>query len=467
MSPSPQPAADVAVVILAAGLGTRMKSATAKVLHPLVGRPMIVHVLKAAAGLSATKTVLVLGHQADRVADAVKEFETESVIQEQQLGTGHAVLQAEKALKKFKGDVVILSGDVPLIRAETIARLVQHHRKSGDVLTMMTAMVDDPTGYGRVIKDAKGSLLRVVEHKDATTQERGVREINTGIYCIGASFLFSHLKTLGNSNAQGEYYLPDLIATAVEKGLGAGTVSADDVEEVMGINNRVELAQAEKVLRRRINELWMREGVTFVAPEMTFVDDGVRIGRDVILSPGCLLQGATVIGGGCTVGPYSRIIDTRIGSAVEVLDGCVIEESQIEDGCHVGPFAHLRPGTVLRRNARIGNFVEVKKAEMGEGSKANHLSYIGDATVGKKVNIGAGTITCNYDGVHKHRTIIEDEVFVGSDTQLVAPVTVGRGAVVAAGTTVTRDVPAGSLAVSRMRQENKDGWAAKRRKKNG
>ncbi|MDH4101183.1 MAG: bifunctional UDP-N-acetylglucosamine diphosphorylase/glucosamine-1-phosphate N-acetyltransferase GlmU [Nitrospirota bacterium] len=457
--------AEVAVVILAAGLGTRMKSSMAKVLHPIVGKPLIAHVLKAAAGLNAQKTVLVLGHQADRVAEAVKEFGAEVAIQAQQLGTGHAVMQAEKALEGFTGDVVILSGDVPLIRKKTIVHLVAHHEKTGNALTMMTAMLDDATGYGRVVKDAAGRLLRVVEHKDATEEERAIREINTGIYCFKASFLFSHLKTLGNTNAQGEYYLPDLIAMAVEKGLGADTVAADEVEEVMGINNRVELAEAERLMRRRINEYWMREGVTFVAPEVTYVEDEVTLGKDVVLSPGCVLQGKTVVGDGSVIGPYSRVIDTRLGNNVEVLDGCVIEESEIEDGCHVGPFAHIRPATILRKNARIGNFVEVKKSEIGEGSKANHLTYIGDAVLGKKVNIGAGTITCNYDGVHKHKTVIEDDVFVGSDTQLVAPVTVGRGALIAAGTTVTKDVPADSLAVSRTRQENKDGWAARKRKK--
>lgn len=466
MSSAPHPA-EVAVIVLAAGLGTRMKSDMAKVLHPIVGRPLIVHVLKAAAGLNARKTVLVLGHQADRVAEAVKEFGAEVAIQARQLGTGHAVMQAEKALEGFAGDVVILSGDVPLIRKKTIAHLVSHHEKSGAALTMMTAMLDDPAGYGRVVNDASGRLLRVVEHKDATDEERAIKEINTGIYCIKASFLFSHLKTLGNSNAQGEYYLPDLISMAVEKGLGADTVAADEVEEVMGINNRLELAEAERLMRRRINEYWMREGVTFVAPDATYVDEGVMLGKDVVLSPGCILQGTTVIGDGSVIGPYSRIIDTRIGAGVEVLDGCVIEESEIEDGCHVGPFAHIRPATILRKNARIGNFVEVKKSEIGEGSKANHLTYIGDAVLGKKVNIGAGTITCNYDGVHKHKTVIEDDVFVGSDTQLVAPVTVGRGALIAAGTTVTRDVPADSLAVSRTRQENKDGWAAKKRRNKG
>lgn len=459
-------AKDIAVIILAAGLGTRMKSDTAKVFHPLLGKPMIVHVLKA-AGVGAKKTILVLGHQADRVKEAARDFPVQVVLQERQLGTGHAVLQAEKALEGFAGDVVILSGDVPLIRDATVHGLIERHRQSKCVLTMMTAVIADPTGYGRVIKNADGSLRRVVEHKDASPEERGVREINTGIYCIAAGFLFSNLKTLKNDNAQGEYYLPDLIAVAVEKGLGAGVAAVGDVDEVMGINNRVELAHAEKLLRARTNEYWMREGVTFMAPDNTYVDDDVTIGRDVLLYPGCMLQGRTVIGDGCTIGPWARIVDSRLGDNVKVLDGSVIEESTVDDGCFVGPLAHLRPAAVLGKGVHVGNFVEIKKSEIGDGSKANHLSYIGDSIVGKRVNVGAGAITCNYDGVKKHQTIIEDDVFVGSDTQLVAPVRVGRGAVVAAGTTVTRDVPAESLAVSRVRQENREGWATKRRGKSG
>lgn len=459
-------AKDIAVIILAAGLGTRMKSDTAKVLHPLLGKPMIVHVLKA-AGVGAKKTILVLGHQADRVKEAARDFPVQVVLQERQLGTGHAVLQAEKALEGFTGDVVILSGDVPLIRDATVHGLIDRHRRGKGVLTMMTAVIADPAGYGRVIKDAAGNLLRVVEHKDASAEEKGVREINTGIYCIDAGFLFSNLKTLKNDNAQGEYYLPDLIAAAVEKGLGAGVAAVGDVDEVMGINNRVELAHAEKLLRARTNEYWMREGVTFMAPDNTYVDDDVILGRDVVLYPGCMIQGRTVIGDGCTIGPWARIVDSRIGDNVKVLDGSVIEESAVDDGCFVGPLAHLRPSAVLGKGVHVGNFVEIKKSEIGDGSKANHLSYIGDSIVGKRVNVGAGTITCNYDGVKKHQTIIEDDVFVGSDTQLVAPVRVGRGAVVAAGTTVTRDVPAESLAVSRVRQENREGWTAKRRAKGG
>jgi bifunctional UDP-N-acetylglucosamine pyrophosphorylase/glucosamine-1-phosphate N-acetyltransferase len=451
------------IVILAAGLGTRMKSGLAKALHLLAGRPLVHHVLDAAGAVGPERTVLVLGHQAERVRQAVEGYRVETVIQAEQLGTGHAVMQAAESIRQASGPVMILCADTPLLSAETLRALLAAHAKARAAVTVVTALRDDPFGYGRIIRGRAG-VMRIVEEKDATAAQKKIGEINAGIYCFEKKFLLAALGNIGNRNAQGEYYLPDTVALARRKKLRVAAVVCGDAEEVAGVNSRYDLSRAEKALQDRINRRWMTQGVTMLDPASTFVGSGVEIGRDTVLYPGVRLEGRTVLGEGCVVYPGSRIIDSTVGSGVTIKDYCVIEESTIEDGAAVGPFAHFRPGVVLGPRAKIGNFVEVKKSVIGEGSKANHLSYIGDATVGKGVNIGAGVITCNYDGFEKHRTVIEDDVFVGSDAQLVAPVRIGKGALVAAGATVTHDVPPDALAISRVPQVVKEGVAARRRR---
>ncbi|MDA8098241.1 MAG: bifunctional UDP-N-acetylglucosamine diphosphorylase/glucosamine-1-phosphate N-acetyltransferase GlmU [Nitrospiraceae bacterium] len=451
------------VIILAAGLGTRMKSSLAKALHPVAGKPMLLHVLDAVGGTDPERTVVVLGHQADRVRQALAGYPVETVLQEQQLGTGHAVRQAAGAIAAATGPVMVLCADTPLLSAATLRSLLDVHGKKKAAITLLTAIVDAPQGYGRIVR-SKGGVTGIVEEKDATAKQKKIAEVNAGIYCFRGDFLLGALGGLSNRNAQNEYYLPDTIALARKKKLRVESVVCSDTDEVMGINSRQDLSRAERFLQDRTNARWMRDGVTLLDPATVFIGPEVTIGRDVVLYSHTRLEGATSLGEGCVVYPGSRITDSSLGSGVTVKDHCVIDQSTISDRVSVGPFAHLRPGTVIAVNARIGNFVEVKKSVIGEGSKANHLSYIGDATVGSGVNIGAGVITCNYDGFTKSRTVIEDDVFIGSDAQLVAPVRIGKGALVAAGATITRDVPPDALAITRVPQENKEGVAGRRRK---
>ncbi len=444
-----------AVIILAAGKGTRMKSEKAKVLHEIGGVPMLSYVLDAAKDTGADKTVVVVGHQADKVRDAFVGKDLLFAEQKEQLGTGHAVMQAEKALKGFKGDVLILSGDVPLITSETIKGLMKVHRDEKATLTILTAEPENPHGYGRIIKDSKGSVKKIVEQKDATEKEKAVREINTGIYCVDSAFLFKALKGIKPQNAQKEYYLTDIVAIAVKGKEAVSTSKVRDFEEVMGINSRIELAEAECAIRLKTIQALMVSGVTLIDPYNTYIAPSVRIGKDTVVYPGVMLEGNTIIGSDCVIGLGSIITDSKIGNGVKIKAYSVIEESNVMESACVGPMAHIRPASVIEKNAHIGNFVEVKKSTIGEGSKANHLTYIGDATIGKGVNIGAGTITCNYDGVKKYQTIIEDNVFVGSDTQFIAPVRIGKGSLIGAGTTVTHDVPEDSLVLSRVKQETR------------
>ena len=450
------------VVILAAGLGTRMRSALPKALHPLGGKPLVRHVLDAVAGIDPARTVLVLGYQAERVQQAVEGYPVDIVLQAEQLGTGHAVRQASDTIAKADGPVLVLCADTPLLSPGTLQALVETHGKKRAAVTVLTTVVDDPEGYGRVIRGKQG-VSRIVEEKDATRAQRKVREVNSGIYCFEKQFLLAALGGISNRNAQGEYYLPDTITLARKKKRTVADMRCTDPDEVMGINSRYDLSVAETVWQARINMRWMQTGVTMLDPFSAFIGAEVVIGRDTVLYPNVRLEGATSLGECCTVHSGSRIADSIVGDEVTIKDCCVIEESRIAGEAAVGPFAHLRPGTVLGRKAKIGNFVEVKKSTIGDGSKANHLAYVGDATVGRDVNIGAGVITCNYDGFRKHPTVIEDGVFVGSDAQLVAPVKIGSGAVVAAGATITRDVPADALALSRVPQENREGVAARRR----
>ncbi len=451
------------VIVLAAGLGTRMKSGMSNALHPLAGQPLIAHVLEAVAGMETERVILVLGHQADLVRKAVEGYDVEVVMQEQQLGTGHAVRQAAAAIEQAKGPVMVLCADTPLLRPATLQMLAGSHAKKRAAVTVMTARVDDPTGYGRIVR-GKSGVQRIVEEKDATPAQRRITEVNTGIYCFEASFLLAALGGITNRNAQNEYYLPDAVALARKQRRRVEAVLCGDAGETMGINSRADLSRAERTLQLRTNMRWMSDGVTMLDPETVFIGPDASVGRDTVLYPCVRIEGTTTVGEGCTVYPGTRIVDSALGDQVTVRDSCLIERSHIADGASIGPFAHLRPESVIGSGAKIGNFVEVKKSFIGEGSKANHLAYVGDATVGRDVNIGAGVITCNYDGFRKHQTVIGDGVFVGSDAQLVAPVRIGSGAVVAAGATITHDVPSDALAISRAPQENREGVAARRRK---
>ena len=452
-----------AALILAAGKGTRMKSGLVKVLHELAGRPMLGWPLAAAREAGAAQIVVVAGHQADQVREC---FSTDTgiriALQEEQLGTGHAVSCSLSQLDGLTGSVLILCGDTPLLTGATLQRLAAEHAGSGAAVTVLTARLERPFGYGRIVRDSEGRVRRIVEQKDASPEEQAIDEVNSGIYCMDLAFLRAHIGRLGSENAQNEYYLTDLVGIAVAEHAGCSAVVADDPDEIMGVNDRVQLAHAAKILRQRINLQLMLSGVTLVDPEQTYIDAGVQVGSDTIIWPGCALRGSTTIGNRCELESNVQVTDCSIGDRVHLKAGSVLSESQVSEDVAIGPMAHLRPGTVLQAHVKIGNFVETKKVVMGVGSKASHLTYLGDAEVGKEVNIGCGTITCNYDGKRKHKTVIGDGVFVGSDVQLVAPVTVGANALIAAGTTVTRDVPPDSLAIARTPQVNKDGWCLKK-----
>lgn len=441
------------IVVMAAGLGTRMKSSQAKVLHRLGGRPLVAHVIRTAAALRPDRIVTIVGHQADEVERAVRQAaeglegigEVRFALQAEQLGTGHAIQQAMPHVSG--GTVIVLSGDVPLVRAETLQRLLEMHRSGGSAATILTIRVDDPTGYGRIVRGEGGDFERIVEQKDATDDERSIRDINTGIYAFETDRLAPALDSLSNDNAQGEYYLTDVFEKLVAGRERIGLVRHDAPAEVLGVNSRVDLADSEAVLRRRTLERLMLEGVTIIDPATTYVDDTVTIGRDTTLLPGVVVSGGTTIGERCTIGPWAHIEDATIGDDVLIRASTVIEQAEIGSRGRIGPFARLRPAARLAEEVHVGNFVEIKKSTVGRGSKANHLSYLGDAEIGEGCNIGAGTITCNYDGKAKHRTTIEDHVYIGSDTMLVAPVRIGRGSKTGAGAVVTSDVPERSLAV--------------------
>ena len=452
-------------MVLAAGKGTRMKSALAKVLHRVAGVPMIEHVLDTAAALNPVSTTIVVGHQAGDVRRALAARPGLSfVVQEPQLGTAHALLTTESALGTATGTLILLSGDVPLLTSSSLSSLVAKHAGSGAAATVLTAQVDAPKGYGRIVRAADGRITRIVEEKDASEAERAIREINAGIYAFELTGLYDAVRTIAAENAQREYYLPDLIAIYSKRGLAVETVALDRPGEIQGINSRVELAEVSRAIREATLLDLMAAGVTIEDPRTTYIDRRVTIGADTIVRPGVSLLGTTRIGAGCEIHAGSRIVDSTIGDRVTVLDHCVMVDSVIRDGGTVGPFAHLRPGSDVGPAAKVGNFVELKKAVLGTGSKASHLAYLGDVTIGENVNIGAGTIVCNYDGRSKQKTTIEDGVFIGSDSQLIAPVTIGKGAYVGTGTTVRENVPPDALAVSAGKQRNIDGWALKRKK---
>lgn len=448
-------------VILAAGKGTRMKSRRPKVLHEIAGRPMLHYVLDVARRAGAGRVVVIAGCGFDEVSRAAAGAEV--VRQEPQLGTAHALLQAEPALRGFEGELLVLCGDTPLLTGATLEGLAMHHRRSGAVATVLTARLDDPTGYGRVIRDGAGNVCRIVEHRDATEEELAVNEVNTGIYCFNSPLVFDYLRRVSPVNTQGEYYLTDVVGLMVGDGLRVASYQAPVADEVMGINDRIQLARAGEVLRRRILEDLMREGVTVVDPASTFVGPLVKVGPDTVIHPFTIIEGETVIGEECVIGPGARLYSAILGDGVAV-QYAVIVESRLADRCTVGPFAYIRPGCEIGPGAKVGDFVEIKNSRVGQGSKVPHLTYVGDAEIGAGVNIGAGTITCNYDGVKKHRTVIGDGAFIGSNTNLVAPVVVGPGAYIAAGSTITRDVPPGALGVARSRQSNIPDWVARKKK---
>jgi bifunctional UDP-N-acetylglucosamine pyrophosphorylase / glucosamine-1-phosphate N-acetyltransferase len=456
----------VHVVVLAAGMGTRMQSALPKVLHAVAGLTLIEHVVRIADAISPASITIVVGHQAEQVLRALAgRPDLRFAIQTPQLGTGHALLQAEPALAGATGTLVLLSGDVPLLRPETLRALVSRHLDAGAAATLLTTVLDDPSGYGRIVRRQDGRIGAVVEHRDASPVERGIREINSGIYAFDLGPLFEALRRIGSGNAQGEYYLPDLVTIYRSRGLPVETLTVEDPRELAGVNSRKDLAQVTRMLTNSRNDELMASGVTLVDPATAYIGPDVTIAPDTIIHPNVQLEGQTRIGSGCEIHANVRIVGSTLADGVVVNNFCLIVDSTVDAGARIGPFAHLRPASRVGEQARIGNFVELKNTTLGRGSKANHLAYLGDADIGAGVNVGAGTITCNYDGTRKHRTTIEDGAFIGSDSQLVAPVRVGRDAYVAAGSSVTEDVPDGALAVARGRQVNKAGWVAAKRKK--
>jgi bifunctional UDP-N-acetylglucosamine pyrophosphorylase/glucosamine-1-phosphate N-acetyltransferase len=451
------------VIVLAAGLGTRMKSSTIKILHRAAGRPIIDYVLDLADGVCANPPVMIIGHQRDAVQQTVGT-RARFAVQEEQLGTGHAVLQAASTLEPAAGKrVLILSGDVPLTRSETLRQLIDEHERAGNALTLLTMVLDRPASYGRIVRDAQGAVTRIVEAKDASDDEKRINEVNAGIYLFNGESLFDNLRNLSTNNAQGEYYLTDLLATLRDAGQRVGALIVDDPVEALGVNSRSDLAQVEGEIQRRVVEKLMADGVTFRNPSTVVIDSTVTIGADTVIYPFVTIEGQTTIGSNCVIEPGAHLINVTIADDVHIKTGTVAEDAIIDAKAAVGPYAHLRPGTKLGRKVKVGNFVETKKAVFGEGAKASHLSYIGDADIGSDVNIGAGTITCNYDGVNKHKTTIEDGAFIGSDSQLVAPVRIGKGAYVGAGSTITKDVPPAALALSRTPQRVIEEWANRKK----
>ncbi|MFF2501659.1 bifunctional UDP-N-acetylglucosamine diphosphorylase/glucosamine-1-phosphate N-acetyltransferase GlmU [Peribacillus sp. NPDC058075] len=443
-------------IILAAGQGTRMKSKLYKVLHPVCGKPMVQHVIDQVNQLQIEDIVTVIGHGAEKVQEQLGDS-CKYALQEQQLGTAHAVMQAESVLSAKSGTTLVICGDTPLIKAETMKELIALHEQSQAKATILTAYADNPAGYGRVLRGEGGLVEKIVEHKDASDEERYVKEINTGTYCFDNQALFNALKKVSNENVQGEYYLPDVIEILKQEGEVVTAFQSSDFEETLGVNDRVALSQAEQILRKRINETHMRNGVTIIDPLTTFIEADVQIGQDTVINPGSFIKGKSIIGQDCLIGPNTEISNCEIGDGTEVLQS-VVHESSIGSFVKIGPFAHVRPQSDIKDSVKIGNFVEIKKTVFGKGSKASHLSYIGDAEVGENVNIGCGSITVNYDGKNKYLTKIEDNVFIGCNSNLVAPVTVGEGAYVAAGSTITQDVPQDALSVARARQVNKEDY---------
>lgn len=458
---------NLAAVVLAAGIGKRMKSHVPKVLHPVLGRPMLSYVIDAVRGASPKKIVVVLGHGRDDVKESIGQAGILFAEQKVQLGTGHAADCARGELAGFKGNILILNGDFPLITSKSLNNLVKKHADGRADVSFLTADITDPSGYGRVLRNVKGEVEKIVEDKDASPVEKKITEINSGTYCVKSDFLWEALKGVGSGNRQKEYYLTDIIEIAVKRSRRVLGVKSRDGSEALGVNDRVQLSEVEEILKKRVNDSLMRAGVSMIDPGTTFVSPDARIGADTVIYPGTYIYGKTVIGAGSSLGPGAWIQDSVLGKGVEVRLSSYIANCKIGDNVIVGPFAHLRPGAEIMDGVKIGNFVEIKKSRIGSGSKVPHLSYVGDAVIGKDVNIGAGTITCNYDGFRKHETVIEDGVFIGSDTMLVAPIRVGRGATTGAGSTITKDVPEGALAIGRAKQTVIENWSRKPREGKG
>jgi bifunctional UDP-N-acetylglucosamine pyrophosphorylase/glucosamine-1-phosphate N-acetyltransferase len=459
---------DVHIAVLAAGKGTRMHSTMPKVLHKVCGLPLIEHVLRTADSLLPRSTTVVVGHQSDVLREALsRHLNLSFVVQEPQLGTGHAVLQTADALADARGTLILLSGDVPLLTKKTLEALVLQHVTTKAAASVLTVVVDDPTGYGRIVRSAEpgGQLASIVEERDTTVEQRQIQEINTGIYVFALDGLFDAIRRIGTENAQREYYLPDIVTIFRNDGRRVESVRAANADEVRGINNRIELATANRIMRDQKNAELMASGVTLEDPATAYIDRDVTIGADTIIHPCVSLEGRTTIGAGCEIHSGVRIVNSQIGDRATILNHCVLVESRVAAEARIGPFANLRKDSDVREKARVGNFVELKNTVLGPGSKANHLTYLGDTRIGEKVNVGAGTITCNYDGEQKRQTIIEDGAFIGSDSQLVAPVTVGRNAYIGTGTTIREDVPADALAVSAGKQRNIENWVTERKKK--
>ncbi|MBT2230772.1 bifunctional UDP-N-acetylglucosamine diphosphorylase/glucosamine-1-phosphate N-acetyltransferase GlmU [Nonomuraea sp. NEAU-A123] len=457
----PRPAA---VIVLAAGEGTRMKSRTPKVLHEMCGRALVDHMLTAARDLGPERLIVVIGHASERVGAHLAESspDARAVVQREQRGTGHAVRTVLEELGTIAGTVLVTYGDVPLLRTQTLAELLERHAGDGNAVTVLTAEVPDPTGYGRIVRDPGGAVLEIVEEKDATPEQRAIKEMNSGIYAFDGLLLADAVKRVSTDNAQGEEYLTDVLSILREEGHRVGAHIAADFVEVEGVNDRVQLASARKVLNQRLLDGHMRAGVTIIDPASTWIDVGVEIEPDVVVHPGTQLHGHTVIEAGAEVGPATTLTDTKVGAGA-VVRNAVCDHAEIGPEASVGPYAYLRPGTVLGHKSKAGTFVEMKNTQVGERSKVPHLSYAGDATIGDDVNIGAAVIFVNYDGVNKHRSTVGDGAFVGCDSMLIAPVTVGDGAYTAAGSVIDGDVPPGAIGVARARQRNIEKWVLRRR----
>lgn len=448
-------------VILAAGMGTRMKSKMPKVLHKVCGKPLSKWVIDASKAAGADKVCAVVGHKAETVKEVLGDV-CEFALQAEQKGTGHAVMQAIDVIKNSKGEVVILNGDTPLITAETINKAIEYHKNNGNQATVITAILDDATGYGRIVRDNDGSVLKIVEQKDASEEEKKINEVNSGMYVFDAQSLVYALDKITPNNAQGEYYLTDTLEILLSTGKKIGGYAISDNDEIRGINDRVQLNEAEKIMQKRINEYHMRNGVTMRNPESVYIEDGVEIGNDTEICQNVTIKSGTKIGSDCVIGSGSMLDRAVIHDGVDVLSS-VILESEVDEGTHVGPFAYIRPNCHVGKEVKVGDFVELKNSNIDDGTKISHLTYIGDSDVGKRVNFGCGTVTCNYDGKKKYRTTIGDDCFVGCNTNFVSPINVGDGVYIAAGSTITEDIPENSLSIARARQVNKEGWKDKRK----